>query len=104
MPYVNLNSYDQSRKKDKKNNNFKKSFLIIILIIISFLIFQISRQFYLFTKLEEQYKELKSKQVALEKEHSEKNEILKNLEKKLEKRGVGVTDDTFYQMDIHNIP
>jgi Tfp pilus assembly protein PilO len=105
MPYVNLNSYDQNQEKNKKNNNnFKKSFLIIILIIISFLIFQIGRQFYLFTNLEEQYKQLKSKQVLLEKEYSEKNTILKNLEEKLEKRGVGVTDDTFYQMDIHNIP
>lgn len=105
MPYVNLNSYDKKENKNNKNkNNIKKSFIIIILIIISFLIFQIGRQFYLFTILEEQYKELKAKQVNLEKEYNEKYEILKNLEKRLKKRGVGVTGDTFYQMDLHDVP
>jgi len=103
MPYVNLNSYDKKENKQNKNN-IKKSFIIIILIIISFLIFQIGRQFYLFTVLEKQYKELKAKEVKLQNEYNEKYEILKNLEKKLEKRGVGIKGDTFYQMDLHNFP
>lgn len=101
MPYVKLKSNDNKENKNKKN--IKISFSITILFIISFLIFQIGRQFYLFTKLEEQYKDLKVKQAKLEKEYDEKYKILKDLEKKLKKRGVGVTDDTFYQMDFHNI-
>jgi len=105
MPYVNLNKNDKKdNKKFKFNRSYKKSFLIMTLIILSFFIIQIGRQVYLYMSLEEEYRNLKTKQLKLEQEYEEKHKILSKLEERLEKRGVGVTDDTFYQMDNHNIP
>ncbi len=104
MPYVNLNKNDNKNKKNKSGKSYKKSLLIMTTLILSFFILQIGRQIYLFVSLEEEYKQIKSEQLHLKEEFEEKNEILTKLEERLEKRGVGVTDDTFYQLDIHNIP
>ncbi|MGM0641174.1 MAG: hypothetical protein ACQESN_07125 [Thermotogota bacterium] len=105
MPFVNMNkNEDKTKKKNKAKNNYKKSLLIMTSIILSFFILQIGRQIHLFISLEEEYKQIKTRQNQLQEVFDEKNAILNKLEQRLEKRGVGVTDDTFYQLDIHNIP
>jgi len=110
IPLIELDTNKNKKRQlfDHKKINFsfilRLLFLIALIFILGFVSFQIYRQIDLYYNLKEQYNEIEKRKEALNDEILKRNQILLDLQNRLDEEGVLINGEEFHEMDLYDFP